>query len=75
MNIFAERIKELRILSGLSQGKLGLQVGLSKHGISKIESGKNATSLYHAVKLADFFGVSIDYLVGRTDEPEINKKV
>jgi DNA-binding XRE family transcriptional regulator len=73
MNTFAERVKELRILSGLSQGKLGLQIGLSKHGISKIEAGKNTTSLDRAVKLADLFDVSIDYLVGRTDEPDVNK--
>jgi DNA-binding XRE family transcriptional regulator len=73
MNTFAERIKELRILSGLSQEKLGLQIGLSKHSISKIESGKNTTSLDHAAKIADLFGVSIDYIVGRTDEPDVNK--
>ena len=38
-----------------------------------MESAHNAASSDLLVALADYFGVSIDYLVGRTDNPEVNK--
>ena len=72
-NIFSERLQSLRKDKGISQTRLGLEAGISQFAISKIEKGERAASIEVLYSLADYFNVSIDYLVGRTDNPEINK--
>ena len=66
---FSQRIYELRKRRGLSQKELGDAVGLSHKSISTIESGLSSTSIEKLILLADFFGVSTDYLLGRREEP------
>jgi transcriptional regulator with XRE-family HTH domain len=73
LNFFSERVKQLRINNNLSQLELGKAVNLSKQSINDIEHGRSKTTLDKAVILADYFNISIDYLVGRTDKTEINK--
>lgn len=62
-----ERIESLRKSQGLSQGKLEKQLGFSNGSISK---WKNSTPKVERLqKLADFFGVSVEYLMtGKEDE-------
>ena len=72
-NIFSERVKKLRIDNNLSQPEFGKAIGLSKQAINDKEHGRSKTTLDKAVIIADYFNVSIDYLVGRTDNPEVNK--
>lgn len=62
-----ERIESLRTSQGLSQGKLEKQLGFSNGSISK---WKNSTPKVERLqKLADFFGVSVEYLMtGKEDE-------
>lgn len=67
--LFSKRIYELRKQRKLSQKELGQAVGLSHKAISTIESGSRSTTIEKLVLLADFFGVSADYLLGRRDEP------
>ena len=69
MPFFSQRIYELRKQRGLSQKELGEAVGLSHKAISTIESGSRFTTIEKLVLLADFFGVSTDYLLGRREEP------
>lgn len=69
MPFFSRRVYELRKQRGLSQKELGAAVGLSHKAISTIESGLRATTIEKLVLLADFFGVSTDYLLGRREEP------
>lgn len=69
MPFFSRRVYELRKQRGLSQKELGEAVGLSHKAISTIESGLRATTIEKLVLLADFFGVSTDYLLGRREEP------
>ena len=69
MPFFSQRIYELRNQRGLSQKELGEAVGLSHKAISTIESGSRSTTIEKLVLLADFFGVSTDYLLGRREEP------
>ena len=69
MPFFSQRIYELRKQRGLSQKELGEAVGLSHKAISTIESGLRSTTIEKLVLLADFFGVSTDYLLGRREEP------
>ena len=73
MNIFAERLKQLRKSKGMTQSDIGRVLGSTKSCIMKLEKGQNTTTLSNAILLSDVLGVSIDYLVGRTDNPEINK--
>lgn len=65
----ATRLKELRSSHGLSQKSLGEHIGLSMQAINNIERGYRTTTSEKLTLLADYFGVSIDYLVGRTDDP------
>lgn len=66
---FGNRIKSLRQLKDVSQEELGRFLGLSKQTISGIETGYRATTIEVSIALADFFNVSLDYLVGRSDDP------
>lgn len=67
-SMLAEKIKELRLVKGLSQKELALQAGVSQSAIAKIELKKNEATASTLAKLADFFNCSIDYLVGRSTE-------
>ena len=71
--IFANRIKFLRKQKNIKQSELGEKIGLTYTAISDIERGRRTTTIEKLVALADYFEVSIDYLVGRTDNPKINK--
>lgn len=71
--IFAKRVKALRIKKNIKQSELGKIVGLSDNAISDIERGYRLTTMEKLNDLADYFEVSVDYLMGRTDNPKINK--
>lgn len=71
--IFAERVKMLRKQKNIKQSELGKIVGLSSNAISDIERGYRLTTIEKLVAIADYFDVSIDYLVGRTNNPKINR--
>ena len=63
-NIFCERLKELRIEKGVGQVELSKAINVSKGIISLWENGLREPKLSNLIVLAQFFGVSIDYLVG-----------
>ncbi|SNT30403.1 Helix-turn-helix [Anaerovirgula multivorans] len=71
--IFAERVKTLRIKKNIKQSELGKIVGLSDNAVSDIERGYRLTTMEKLNALADFFDVSVDYLMGRTDNPKLHK--
>lgn len=60
------RVKELRKKSDLSQEQLADQLGVYRNTISNWERGYSRISLTNAENLAQFFQVSIDYLLGRS---------
>ncbi len=60
------RIRDLREDKDLRQSDLAEATGIDQRTISNYETGKTSPDAYALIKLADFFGVSIDYLVGRT---------
>lgn len=66
------RIKELRESKGLSQKQLAISLHVSQPSVSSWEAGNKVMSAKTTAKVADFFGVSIDYLLGR--EETKNKK-
>ena len=67
LKIFGSRLKELRNERGVSHEKLANATDMAYSNISAWELGKKMPSGESLWKLADYFGVSIDYLVGRTD--------
>ena len=73
MELFSVRIKQLRKQNRLTQEQLGQVIGVSKYAILLYEKGKNFPDARGLIGLADYFRVSIDYLVGRTDNPEVNQ--
>ena len=64
MDIFGERLKELRMERGLGQVALAKELGVGKSVISLWEKGQCEPTLSNLIKIATFFGVSIDYLAG-----------
>lgn len=70
---FSDRLKELRTSRNLTQKQVYEAVGMSAIGYQRYEYGDREPAYQKLIALADYFGVSIDYLVGRTDNPKINK--
>ena len=64
---FHKRLHFLRKEKGITQKDLADVLGYGYTAISNYESGKNEPSIRDIVKIADYFDVTIDYLVGRTD--------
>ena len=62
---FAQKLKELRNRSGMSQEKLAEKVGVSRQAITKWETDKGAPEMENLLALSDLFGVSVDELLGR----------
>ena len=64
-----ERLKELRLSKGLSQKQLANELKLSDRNYQRYEYGEREPSASTLIALADYFDVSLDYLVGRSDKP------
>lgn len=68
----AMRLKELRKKKGLSQQRLAMELNVNQNTISRYESGEREADYKTLIMIADYFDVSIDYLLGRTDKKETN---
>lgn len=67
------RLKELREKKNISQLKLALDLNMNQNSISRYETGSRQADYKTLIAFADYFNVSIDYLLERTDKPETNK--
>lgn len=67
------RLKELREKRRVSQVKLAIDLNLNQNAISRYENGAREADYKTLIAIADYFDVSIDYLLGRTDCPQINR--
>lgn len=67
------RLKTLRKDRGLTQISLQMKTGIEQSLLSKYETGERIPPTETLMLLADFYGVSMDYIMLRTDKPEINK--
>ncbi len=65
------RIKELRNEQHITQLKMAMDLHMSQNTISRYENGEREPGITELIRIADYFRVSIDYLVGRTDKREI----
>lgn len=66
------RIRNLRKKKGITMKELGRLVDLSESTISVYERGKHAPDLETLIRLADIFGVSVDYLLDRKEEKQLD---
>ena len=64
-NLFSVRLKELRLQHGFIQEELAKRIGIKQSSYSDWETGKCKPNYEGLEKIADFFGVSLDWLVGR----------
>lgn len=69
MDTFKIRIRQLRDNKDLTQEELARVLGISRATLASWEVGRREPDFETASKIADFFGVSVDYLLGRTDDP------
>ena len=67
------RLKYLREQRKISQLKLALDLNMNQNSISRYETGAHEADYATLIKLADYFNVSIDYLLERTDNPQFFK--
>jgi len=67
------RLKQLREAKGISQMKLALDLSINQNSISRYENGVREADYKTLIKLADYFDVSVDYLLKRTNNPQTNK--
>ncbi len=65
------RLKELRKAKGISQVKLAIDLDTTQNTISRYETGAHEPGIKELIRIADYFQVSIDYLLERTDNPNI----
>lgn len=67
--ILNERLKNLRIKNGVTQKAIAEGIGVTSVSVQRFEYGTAKPKLDTVIKLADFFNVSTDYLLGRSDNP------
>ena len=68
MNMY-QRIRNLREDRDLTQAQVGAAIGVSQRTYAYYESGQRMLPPQILCALADYYGVSVDYLLARTDEP------
>lgn len=66
-------LKKLRLKKKKTQLNVQMETGIEQALLSKYESGKRIPPTETLITLADYYDVSIDYIMGRTENPEINK--
>ena len=72
-DMMQNNLRKLRKEKGLSQIAVQMQTGIEQALISKYENGERVPPTETLMQLADFYGVSMEYIMGRTDRKEINR--
>jgi transcriptional regulator with XRE-family HTH domain len=71
---FSKRLKELREKKGLSQEQLAEKLDIPRTSVNHYENDEDRMPRQNRLnQIADFFGVSVDYLIGRADTRELNE--
>lgn len=68
---FSERLKTIRKHNGLTQTMVSSQLSIAIRQYQRYEAGESEPTLSVLLRLADFFDVSLDYLAGRSDSPDM----
>lgn len=67
------RLKELRLSKHITQKEISNYLNIAENSYQRYELGTREPKLSIMIQISDYYNVSIDYLVGRTDNPDINK--
>ena len=67
------RLNDLRIIRHISQFRLAFYLNMRKFCLSRYETGAHEADYKTLIAFADYFNVSLDYLLERTDNPKMNK--
>ena len=67
------RLKELRFYKEKTQLQVQMETGIAQALLSKYENGVRIPPTDTLMILADYYGVSMDYIMGRTDNPKVNR--
>ena len=63
------RLRELRKKRNITQLKLAIELHMSQNTISRYETGEREAGYAELIRIADYFNISIDYLLERTEDP------
>ena len=69
MSLFADRLKKLRLESNSKQTEIAEYLGVLPRTIRFYEAGEREPNIENINKLADYFNISTDYLLGRSNDP------
>lgn len=69
------KLRELRKKCGLTMKELGIEIGVAESTISQYETGKRQPDYETLLKLSEYFGVSVDYLLGREIKEKTPSKI
>ena len=75
MENFSERLKELRKFKEKTQREISISLGITERNYQSYEAGGHKPNLGTAIAIADLFGVSLDYLVGRSNDRKLHDPV
>ena len=67
------RLKELRKKKHISQIRLAMTLDMNQNSISRYDTGEREADYKTLIAFADYFNVSVDYLLERTDNPQVNR--
>lgn len=71
--MYLQRLRDLREDADLNQTNIAEYLGIQQTVYSRYERGVRTIPLEHLIRLADFYNVSLDYLVGRTNNTKSNR--
>lgn len=71
--MFGERLKSIRLHSGITQKEAANLFGITERAYQNYEINKSNPNVSLLISIAEYFDVSIDYLVGRTNNPNSHK--
>lgn len=71
--MYFQRLRDLREDKDMKQADTAQMLGIQQTVYSRYERGFQNIPIEHLLKLADFYNVSTDYILGRTNNPKINK--
>lgn len=67
------RLRELRLTRKITQLKLAMDLSMSQNTVSRYENGEREPGISELIRIADYFDVSVDYLLERTNNPKLNE--
>ena len=71
--MFTERFKKIIQTNNLTAYRIAKDTGISQGLMAEYHRGDKIPTVNNLVKIADYLNCSVDYLLGRTDNPEVNK--